>query len=131
MRAKKKVPRRAVPRRILVVDVGGTHVKFRADGRGTPQGFVSGPKLKPARMVREIRARTQGGGYDAVSSGYPGLVFHGRIAGEPHNLGKGWVGFDFARAFGKPVRVINDAAMQAIGNWAGRGFRIPVIPPVG
>jgi polyphosphate glucokinase len=119
MRAKKKVPRTALPRRILVVDVGGTHVKFRIDGRGTPQEFVSGPELKPAHMVRKIRAHTQRGGYDAVSIGYPGLVFHGRITDDPHNLGKGWVGFDFARAFGKPVKVINDAAMQAIGSYAG------------
>ncbi|HEV2286241.1 MAG TPA: ROK family protein [Steroidobacteraceae bacterium] len=111
-------PRRA-PRRILVIDVGGTHVKFRLDGRGRILKFSSGPKLGPARMVRRIRERAAGLRYEAVSIGYPGLVFRGRIAGEPHNLGTGWVGFDFAAAFGKPVRIVNDAAMQAIGSYRG------------
>ncbi|MGH8306500.1 MAG: ROK family protein, partial [Steroidobacteraceae bacterium] len=107
------------PRRILVIDVGGTHIKFRAGARGAIRRFDSGPKMGPARMVREIRELAPGLAYDAVSIGYPGLVFRGRIAAEPHNLGKGWVGFDFAHAFGKPVRVINDAAMQAIGSYRG------------
>jgi predicted NBD/HSP70 family sugar kinase len=110
---------RRVPRRILVIDVGGTHVKFRLGGRGPTTKFASGPKLGPQAMVRKVLKRAARLRYDAVSIGYPGLVFHGRIAGEPHNLGTGWTGFDFAAAFGKPVRVVNDAAMQAIGSYHG------------
>jgi polyphosphate glucokinase len=108
-----------VPRRILVIDVGGTHVKFRIDGRGRIFKFPSGPELGPGRMTRRILKRVHEAAYDAVSIGYPGLVFHGRIAAEPHNLGDGWMGFDFAAAFGKPVRIVNDAAMQAIGSYRG------------
>jgi predicted NBD/HSP70 family sugar kinase len=110
---------RRAPRRILVIDVGGTHVKFRINGRGRIDQFSSGPKLGPERMVRKVLKRLAGVPYDAVSIGYPGLVFHGRIAGEPHNLGTGWTGFDFAAAFAKPVRIVNDAAMQAIGSYRG------------
>ncbi len=112
-------PGRRAPRRILVVDVGGTHIKFRIDARGPVFKFRSGPGLGPERMVRKVQKRVRGLAYDAVSIGYPGLVFHGRIAAEPHNLGQGWVGFDFAAAFGKPVRIVNDAAMQAIGSYRG------------
>jgi predicted NBD/HSP70 family sugar kinase len=111
-------PRRT-PRRILVIDVGGTHVKFRLDDRGRIGKFPSGPELGPERMVRKILKCTAGLRYEAVSMGYPGLVFRGRIAGEPHNLAVGWVGFDFAAAFGRPVRIVNDAAMQAIGSYRG------------
>jgi polyphosphate glucokinase len=111
--------RRRPPRRILVIDVGGTHIKFRVDGRGRIVRFPSGPHLGPERMTRKVLKRAEGLRYDAVSIGYPGLVFHGRIAAEPHNLGKGWMGFDFAAAFGKPVRIVNDAAMQAIGSYRG------------
>jgi polyphosphate glucokinase len=116
MRAKRKGP--ALPKRILVIDVGGTHVKFRID-HGAVEEFRSGPRMTAARMMRELRKLTRGRDFDAVSIGYPGVVFHGRIAGEPHNLGRGWVGYDFARAFARPVRVINDAAMQAIGSYHG------------
>jgi polyphosphate glucokinase len=111
--------RRRPPRRILVIDVGGMHIKFRVDGRGRIARFPSGPHLGPERMTRKVLQRAAGLRYDAVSIGYPGLVFHGRIAAEPHNLGKGWMGFDFAAAFGKPVRIVNDAAMQAIGSYRG------------
>ncbi|HWW33027.1 MAG TPA: ROK family protein [Steroidobacteraceae bacterium] len=110
---------RRPPRRILVIDVGGTHIKFRVDGRGRIFKFPSGPRLGPERMARKVLKRAEGLRYDAVSIGYPGLVFHGRIAAEPHNLGKGWMDFDFAAAFGKPVRIVNDAAMQAIGSYRG------------
>ncbi|HXZ59896.1 MAG TPA: ROK family protein [Steroidobacteraceae bacterium] len=110
---------RRAPRRILVIDVGGTHIKFRIDGRGRIFRFASGPRLGPERMVRKVLKRARGLAYDAVSIGYPGLVFRGRIAAEPHHLGKGWTGFDFAAAFGKPVRIVNDAAMQAIGSYRG------------
>jgi polyphosphate glucokinase len=107
------------PRRILVIDVGGTHVKFRVDARGAIQKFVSGPHMTPRAMTRQLRALTGPRGYDAVSIGYPGVVFHGRIAAEPHNLGKGWVGFDFSQALAAPVRIMNDAAMQALGCYRG------------
>jgi polyphosphate glucokinase len=111
--------RNSAPRHILVVDVGGTHVKLRLDNRGAIGAFDSGPKMTPAYMMRRIRKLTRGRRYDAVSIGYPGVVIHGRIVANPHNLGSGWLGYDFARAFGKPVRVINDAAMQAIGSYQG------------
>jgi ROK family len=119
MPGNRTAPGRRVPRRILVIDVGGTHVKFRIDGRGRIFKFPSGPELGPGRMTRRLLKRVPEAAYDAVSIGYPGLVFHGRIAAEPHNLGDGWMGFDFAAAFGKPVRIVNDAAMQAIGSYRG------------
>jgi hypothetical protein len=119
MPGNRTAPGRRVPRRILVIDVGGTHVKFRIGGRGRIFKFPSGPELGPGRMTRRILKRVPEDAYDAVSIGYPGLVFHGRIAAEPHNLGDGWMGFDFAAAFGKPVRIVNDAAMQAIGSYRG------------
>jgi predicted NBD/HSP70 family sugar kinase len=118
MPARKKSPVRT-PRRILVVDIGGTHVKFRIGAHGPVGEFPSGRKLEPAGMVREVLARLGAARFDAVSMGYPGMVFHGRIVIEPHNLGQHWIGFDFARAFGKPVRMVNDAAMQAIGGYRG------------
>jgi polyphosphate glucokinase len=104
---------------ILVIDVGGTHVKFRVGPRGAIQKFCSGPKMTPARMMAELRKLTRELRFDAVSMGYPGFVFHGRIAAEPHNLGSGWVRYDFARQFRRPVRIVNDAAMQAIGSYRG------------
>ena len=119
MPGKRKAPRRAAPQHILVIDIGGTHVKLRVDGRGVVGEFDSGPKMTPARMMNQIRKLTRGVRYDAVSIGYPGRVFHGRILADPHNLGAGWVAYDFARAFGKPVRVVNDAAMQAMGSYRG------------
>ena len=119
MPAARKAPRAPDRRYILVIDVGGTHVKFRIGARGAMQEFNSGPKMTPARMTRELRKLLGEARYDAVSIGYPGLVYHGRIAADPHNLGKGWVGFDFAAALRRPVRVINDAAMQAIGSYRG------------
>ena len=119
MRASKKIPGKVSARHILVVDVGGMHVKLRIDARGPIHKFVSGPKMSPLIMMRQILKLTRNLSFDVVSIGYPGLVFHGRIAAEPHNLGKGWVRFDFEQAFGKPVRVINDAAMQAIGSYRG------------
>jgi polyphosphate glucokinase len=106
-------------RRILVLDVGGSHVKFLVSGEPKEQRFVSGPRLSAAQMVKTVRKLVDPSEYDAVSIGYPGLVFAGRIAAEPFNLGRGWLGFDFQAAFGKPVRVINDAAMQAVGSYTG------------
>src|SRR5437868_1833224 len=111
--------KKKTPRRILVLDVGGSHVKFLMPGHRKAQRFVSGPRLTAAQMVKKVRKLVDRSEYDAVSIGYPGLVFRGRIAAEPFNLGRGWLGFDFEAAFGKPVRMINDAAMQAVGSYTG------------
>ena len=102
---------------VLVADVGGQHVKLLATGRRARVRFDSGPRLTPAAMVRETLAATAGWRYDAVTIGYPGPVRNGRPVAEPHNLGRGWVRFDFARSFGRPVRIVNDAAMQALGSY--------------
>ena len=104
---------------ILAVDVGGTHVKILATGQESPRAFESGPTMTPAAMVAGVLKAAEGWDHDAVSIGYPGPVLHGKPLAEPHNLGPGWVGFDFAAAFGKPVRVVNDAAMQALGSYEG------------
>lgn len=103
--------------RVLVLDIGGTSVKILASGRRTPRKLPSGRTMTPRRMVSEVKALAAGWEYDAVAIGYPGVVRRGRIMAEPHNLGRGWVGFDFKSAFGRPVRVINDAAMQALGSY--------------
>jgi polyphosphate glucokinase len=105
--------------KILVIDVGGTNIKVRAQGAEEVRKFPSGPGLTPTDMVGLVREGTADWDYDAVSIGYPGPVVNGRIMVEPVNLGPGWVGCDFAQAFGKPVRVINDAAMQALGSYEG------------
>jgi len=105
--------------RILVVDVGGTHVKVLATGHKMPIKIDSGPKMTAREMAAAVRKATAGWKYDAVSIGYPGPVVHGQALSEPHNLGPGWVGFDFKKAFGHPVRMINDAAMQALGHYEG------------
>jgi polyphosphate glucokinase len=102
---------------VLVIDVGGTHVKILATGQEERREFESGPTLTPRGMVAGVKALAQGWRYDVVSIGYPGLVLGGRIAAEPHNLARGWIGFDFQKAFGKPVKVVNDAAMQALGSY--------------
>ncbi len=112
-------PRAGKPRKVLVIDVGGTHVKCVATGHKTPVKFDSGPKLGPRQMVKTVLRITKGWGFDAVSIGYPGVVRRGRMAREPHNLGAGWVGFDFEAAFGRPVKIVNDAAMQALGGYEG------------
>jgi polyphosphate glucokinase len=106
-------------RTILVVDVGGSHVKCHLQGRRQPVRFKSGPRMTPAQMVRKVLKATKGWRFDAVSVGYPGVVRRGAIVAEPHNLGPGWIGFDFRAAFGCPVRLVNDAAMQAMGAYSG------------
>jgi polyphosphate glucokinase len=103
--------------KVLVIDIGGTHVKILATGHDERREFESGPGLTVRQMVSGVKRLAKGWQYDAVSIGYPGLVLKGRIAAEPHNLARGWVGFDFEQAFGKPVKVINDAAMQALGSF--------------
>jgi polyphosphate glucokinase len=105
--------------KVLAIDVGGTHVKILATGQKTPQKFVSGPKMTAKQMVSRVKKLAAGWNYEAVSIGYPGPVLHGRILHEPHNLAAGWVNFDFEKAFGCPVKVINDAAMQALGSYKG------------
>jgi polyphosphate glucokinase len=104
---------------VLVVDVGGTHVKILATGQKAHRQFDSGPALTPHRMVAEVRKLASDWKYDSVSIGYPGPVLHGRPFLEPPNLGKGWVGFNFKAAFKRPVKVVNDAAMQALGSYSG------------
>lgn len=101
--------------KVLVVDIGGNNVKILASGQAEPRRMPSGRGLTPAAMVEGVRALAAGWDWDAVAIGYPGVVRDDRPATEPHNLGAGWVGFDFAAAFGRPVRMINDAAMQALG----------------
>ena len=105
--------------RVLVLDVGGTHVKASVDGRGPKVALRSGLHLTAARMVKELKLQIRGWRYDRVSIGYPGPVVLGHPLAEPHNLGHGWVGFDFHAAFRRPVRIINDAAMQALGSYHG------------
>jgi len=105
--------------KILAIDVGGTHVKVLATGRRKVLEIPSGPKMTAREMVRKVREGTAGWSYSAVSIGYPGPVLHGKPVSEPANLGGGWVGFDFKKAFGHPVRLINDAAMQALGSYKG------------
>ena len=103
--------------KILVVDVGGTHVKVLASGRTLKRSLDSGPSLTPRAMVAGIKKLVADWDYDAVSLGVPAPVVRGRIIAEPVNLAKGWMNFDFAEAFGCPVKVINDAAMQALGSY--------------
>jgi polyphosphate glucokinase len=104
---------------VLAADVGGSSVKILATGQSERRSFPSGPTLTPRRMVVEVKKLAGDWLYDVVSIGYPGPVLHGRPIAEPYNLGSGWVGFDFAAAFGCPVKVVNDAAMQAFGSYQG------------
>src|SRR3954465_3873440 len=106
-------------RKILVIDIGGTHVKLLATGHKQPVLIPSGPELTPRKMVTAVRKALIGWKYDVVSIGYPGPVLHGHPVSEPHHLGRGWIGFDFRRAFHRPVKIINDAAMQALGSYRG------------
>ena len=115
--AKGEIPRR--PLRVMVVDVGGTNVKILASGKRLPRREISGPGMTARQMVKAVARLAHGWTYDVVSLGYPGVVKRGRPAVEPRNLGKGWVGFDFEKAFGCPVKIINDAAMQALGSYDG------------
>jgi polyphosphate glucokinase len=104
---------------ILVIDIGGTNVKVKLSGVEEVRKHPSGPELTPESMVEAVKHLTNDWQFDAVSIGYPGPVVNNQILREPHNLGPGWVGFDFAAAFGVPVKVINDAAMQALGSYEG------------
>jgi polyphosphate glucokinase len=103
--------------KILVVDVGGTHVKILATGQHEHRQVDSGPAMTARGMVSAVKRLSADWSWDHVSIGYPGPIVHGHVFAEPHNLGGGWVGFDFSRAFGRPVKLINDAAMQALGSY--------------
>jgi polyphosphate glucokinase len=113
--ADKRVRRRT----ILAVDIGGSHVKFMTDKQREKREFVSGPRLTAKAMVEKVRKLTEDWSYDVVSVGYPGPVVHDRPLAEPHNLGRGWEGFDFRKAFDRPIKVVNDALMQAYGSYKG------------
>src|SRR3982750_4320560 len=115
-RPRHHIHRIAPVKKVLVVAIGGTHVKMLASGRRAIAKVPSGPELTPRQMVKRVLDATRGWDYDVVSIGYPGPVVRGRITREPVNLGKGWTRFNFERAFDRPVRLINDAAMQALGS---------------
>ena len=104
---------------VLVIDIGGTSVKVRGSGRRTVVKIPSGRRMTARKMVRLVRESINGWKYSRVSIGYPGVVMHGKPIVEPKNLGHGWIGFDFRRAFGCPVKVVNDAVMQALGSYRG------------
>jgi polyphosphate glucokinase len=105
--------------KVLAVDVGGSHVKILATGQRQKREVVSGPKMTARQMVSRVKRLSEGWAYNAVSVGFPGPVLHNRPVAEPYNLGQGWIGFDFESAFDLPVRVVNDAAMQALGSYEG------------
>jgi polyphosphate glucokinase len=109
----------SAPRTILSVDVGGSHVKVMTNAKRIKREFESGPYLTARSMVEQVKQITKDWTYDAVSVGYPGPVVRDRPSVEPHNLGSGWKGFDFSRAFKRPTRVVNDALMQALGGYKG------------
>jgi len=115
MVGKKKRTRRT----ILAIDVGGSHVKVMTDAERTKREFVSGPGLTASAMVQKVKELTSDWSYDVVSIGYPGPVVRDQPLADPWNLGRGWAGFDFAKAFGRPTKVVNDALMQALGSYQG------------
>lgn len=106
-------------KKILSIDIGGTNIKILASGQTEPRKTPSGPELSPDQMVEDVQRLSTGWEYEVISMGYPGPVLRGKPRIEPKNLGKGWVGFDYEQAFGKPVRILNDAAMQALGSYQG------------
>ncbi len=107
------------PRNILTIDIGGTHVKVMTSRERIKREFASSPDLSAKEMVRQVKALTKDWRFDVVSAGYPGPVVGNRPLREPHNLGTGWKGFDFERAFRRPAKVVNDALMQALGSYDG------------
>lgn len=104
---------------VLAIDVGGSHVKIQSSAGGEERKAVSGPKMNAASMADAVEKLAEGVAFDVIAIGYPGPVVHNKILTDPHNLAPGWVGFDFAKRFGKPVRIVNDALMQAIGSYEG------------
>jgi polyphosphate glucokinase len=115
-----KVKRAKPPTKVLVIDVGGTNVKILVTGKRLPRKVPSGAEMTASGMVAAVQRLAAGWPYDVISLGYPGAVLGGRPAVEPKNLSKGWVGFDFVKAFGCPVKMVNDAAMQALGSYEGK-----------
>jgi len=107
-------------RRVLVVDIGGSHVKLLMSRRNQRE-FASGPRMRPEQLITKLQETARGWKFDVASIGFPAPVRNGRIVGNPKHLGKGWVGFNFAKALGVPIRLINDATMQALGSYHGRG----------
>jgi polyphosphate glucokinase len=105
--------------KVLVIDVGGTHIKVASSDMRVPVKILSGPTMTAEQMAQQVLAATEGWTYDCISIGYPGPVVHDRPLAEPHNLGAGWIDFPYQKAFGKPLRFINDAAMQALGGYHG------------
>jgi polyphosphate glucokinase len=105
--------------KVLVVDVGGTHIKMLATGQREPRKFSSGPRMTAGKMVREVKECVKDWKFHRVSLGYPGPIINGHPLREPHNLGGGWMRFNFSKAFGCPVKILNDAAMQALGSYKG------------
>jgi polyphosphate glucokinase len=105
--------------KILVIDIGGTNIKVASSDKLVPVKIPSGPTMTAAQMTKDVLAATRDWEYDCISIGYPGPVVHDRPLAEPHNLAPGWVGFSYQKAFGKPLRFINDAAMQALGGYKG------------
>ncbi len=106
--------------KVLVVDIGGSHIKLLASGHRKPIEIDSGKHITPGRMVREVLRAARDWQYDVASLGYPGVVRNGRPIEDAPNLGRGWVRFDFQKAFGRPVKIMNDAAMQALGSYRGK-----------
>jgi polyphosphate glucokinase len=114
-----KVTQIRKPAKVLVIDVGGTNVKMLATGQKEPRKYPSGPTMTAPKMVQIVKQATRDWDYDRIALGYPGPIINGHPLREPHNLGPGWMGFDFRKAFGCPVKVINDASMQALGSYKG------------
>jgi predicted NBD/HSP70 family sugar kinase len=104
---------------VLVIDLGGTNVKMLATGQREPRKYPSGPTMTPRKMVRVVKKSVRDWKFDRISLGFPGPIINQCPLREPHNLGGGWMGFNFRKAFGYPVRIINDAAMQALGSYKG------------
>ncbi len=112
-------PKTGTSPKVLVIDIGGTHVKILATGRRVKRQVESGPTMTAQQMVDDVKKLAEGWDYDVVAMGYPGPVLHNRPMLEPAHLGAGWVGFDFKAAFGRPVKIVNDALMQAVGSYEG------------
>ena len=115
----KKTTKRATRPVILAIDIGGSRVKVMTSTERVRRAFASGPALSAREMVRQVKLLTKDWTYDHVAIGYPGPVVNNRPIAEPHNLGQGWGGFNFEKAFGRPTKVVNDALMQAIGSYDG------------
>ena len=107
--------------KVLAIDVGGTHVKVLLNGEDTPRKFDSGPKMTPGEMVKGVKNITKDWKYDVIAMGYPAPVMRNHPILDPYNLGKGWVGYHYEKAFGCPIKILNDAAMQALGSYKGKG----------